>query len=77
MSGIVRKVLRNYHCHCNYLLLDMSYFMTNENMTDKTGAVFALIDNGRMLVKAPNVEKYRIPEDVYRIDVDAFSECAK
>ena len=55
----------------------MSYFMTNENMTDKTGAVFALIDNGRMLVKAPNVEKYRIPEDVYRIDVDAFSECAK
>ena len=53
----------------------MSYFMTNENMTDKTGAVFALIDNGRMLVKAPNVEKYRIPEDVYMIDVDAFSEC--
>lgn len=43
--------------------------------TDEYGAVFALIDNGKMLVKAPNIEKYRIPESVYRIADNAFSDC--
>lgn len=41
------------------------------------GAVFALIENGRMLVKAPNVKHYRIPEDVYRIADNAFLGCAE
>ena len=43
--------------------------------TDDEGAVFALILNGRMLVKAPNVKYYRIPEDVYRIADHAFKDC--
>lgn len=43
--------------------------------TDEAGAVYAVIENGRMLVKAPNVKRYRIPEDVYRIAADAFMEC--
>lgn len=43
--------------------------------TDEAGAVFALIENGRMLVKAPNVKRYRIPEDVYRIADHAFKDC--
>lgn len=43
--------------------------------TDEAGAVLAKIENGRMLVKAPNVKRYRIPEDVYRIAVDAFKGC--
>lgn len=42
---------------------------------DDDGAVFALILNGRMLVKAPNVKSYRIPEDVYRIADHAFKDC--
>jgi len=45
--------------------------------TDNDGAVFALILNGRMLVKAPNVKYYRIPEDVYRIADHAFKECTE
>lgn len=45
--------------------------------TDEAGAVYALIENGRMLVKAPNVKYYRIPEDVYRIADYAFKECVK
>ena len=44
---------------------------------DETGAVLAKIENGRMLVKAPDVAYYRIPEDVYRIAVNAFKECAE
>ena len=43
--------------------------------TDEAGAVLAKIENGRMLVKAPNVAYYRIPEDVYRIADHAFKEC--
>ena len=43
--------------------------------TDEAGAVYAVIENGRMLVKAPNVKLYRIPEDVYRIAADAFKGC--
>ena len=43
--------------------------------TDEAGAVLAKIENGRMLVKAPDVAYYRIPEDVYRIAVHAFKEC--
>ena len=50
---------------------------TYEIVTDADGAIFALIENGRMLVKAPNVKRYRIPEDVYRIAVNAFKECAE
>lgn len=45
--------------------------------TDKQGAVFALIDNGMMLVKAPNVKRYRIPESVYRIADNAFGDCSE
>ena len=48
---------------------------TYDTVTDDDGAVFALIDNGRMLVKAPNVKYYRIPEDVYRIADHAFLGC--
>lgn len=33
--------------------------------------------NGRMLVKAPNVKHYRIPEDVYRIAANAFQGCTE
>jgi len=43
--------------------------------TDEAGAVLAKIENGRMLVKAPKVKRYRIPEDVYRIAVNAFKDC--
>ena len=50
---------------------------TYEIVTDADGAVFALIENGRMLVKAPNVKRYRIPEDVYRIAVNAFKDCTE
>lgn len=45
--------------------------------TDAEGAVFALVEGGRMLVKAPNVKHYRIPEDVYRIAPNAFRDCAE
>lgn len=48
-----------------------------DTITDEDGAVFALIDNGRMLVKAPNVKHYRIPEDVYRIAAHAFLDCTE
>ena len=48
---------------------------TYEVETDDAGAVFALIENGRMLVKAPNVKHYCIPEDVYRIADNAFCGC--
>lgn len=40
------------------------------------GAVFAQIENGRMLVKVSDVKKFRIPDDVYRIDDFAFKDCA-
>lgn len=43
-----------------------------DTVAEEDGAVFALIENGRMLVKAPNVKHYRIPEDVYRIADHAF-----
>ena len=43
--------------------------------TDEYGAVLAKIMNGRMLVKVPKVKRYRIPEDVYRIAVNAFKDC--
>lgn len=45
--------------------------------TDKEGATFALIDNGKMLVKAPNVKRYRIPESVYRVAENAFLDCSE
>lgn len=44
---------------------------------DNNGAVFAIVDNGKMLVKAPNLERYRIPESVYRIADDAFIDCPR
>lgn len=50
---------------------------TYDIVTEADGAVFALIDNGRMLVKAPNVKHYCIPEDVYRIAANAFQECTE
>lgn len=46
-------------------------------VTDDDGAVFAPIENGRMLVKVPNQIYYRIPEDVYRIAVHVFRECTE
>jgi hypothetical protein len=48
-----------------------------DTVTDADGAVFALIENGRMLVKAPNVKHYRIPESVYRIAAHAFCGCTE
>ena len=48
-----------------------------DTVAEKDGAVFALIENGRMLVKAPNVKHYRIPEDVYRIADHAFLGCSE
>ena len=48
-----------------------------DTVTDNDGAVFALIENGRMLVKAPHVKHYRIPEDVYRIADHAFLGCSE
>jgi hypothetical protein len=42
---------------------------------DDNGAVLAEIENGRMLVRVPNVKHYRIPDDVYRIDDFAFKDC--
>ena len=50
---------------------------TYEIVTDADGAVFALIENGRMLVNAPNVKHYRIPESVYRIADYAFRGCTE
>lgn len=46
-------------------------------VTEVDGAVFALIECGRMLVKAPNVKHYRIPEDVYGIAANAFLAARK
>ena len=46
-------------------------------VTEVDGAVFALIECGRMLVKAPNVKHYRIPEDVYGIAANAFLGCTE
>ena len=48
-----------------------------DTVTDEGGAVYALIEGGRMLVKAPNVSHYRIPEDVYRIAASAFCDCSE
>ena len=48
-----------------------------DTVTDDDGAVFALIENGRMLVKAPNVRHYRIPETVYRLADHAFDCCTE
>ena len=48
-----------------------------DTVAEEDGAVFALIENGRMLVKAPNVKHYRIPEDVYRIADHAFLGCSE
>lgn len=48
-----------------------------DTLTDEEGAVFAKIENGLMLVKAPNVRHYRIPETVYRIADHAFVGCSE
>lgn len=48
-----------------------------DTVTDEDDAVFAVIDNGFMLVKAPNVKHYRIPETVYRLAVNAFRDCTE
>jgi len=49
--------------------------LKEEIVTDDDGAVFALIENGRMMVKVPNVKTYRIPEGVERIERLAFIGC--
>jgi len=46
-----------------------------DKVMNRDGAFYALIENGRMLVKAPNIKYYRIPEDVYRIDEFALKDC--
>ena len=48
-----------------------------DTVTDDKGAVFAHIENGLMLVKAPNVRHYRIPEAVYRLADNAFNGCTE
>lgn len=58
----------------NYVTVKRRAYNT---MTDGDGAVFALIENGQMLVKAPNVRHYRIPETVYRLADDAFNGCTE
>lgn len=58
----------------DYVTVDRT---TYDIVTDEDGAVFALIENGRMLVKAPNVKYYRIPESVYRIADHAFLGCSE
>lgn len=50
---------------------------TYDAVTDEGGAVFAMVEGGRMLVKAPNVPHYRIPEDVFRVAANAFRECTE
>ena len=51
--------------------------ITYDTVTDEEGAVFAVIDNGLMLVKAPNVKHYRIPETVYWLAVNVFCDCTE
>ena len=56
--------------------MDNKYsFLNDEIVTDETGAVYAVIENGRMLVKTPNVKRFRIPEGVEKIDRLAFHHC--
>ena len=55
----------------------MVYRYAYDTMKEEDGAIFAKVQNGRMLVKAPDVEHYRIPEDVYRIAKNAFRDCTK
>lgn len=50
---------------------------TYNTVTDEDGAVFAVIENGLMLVKAPNVKHYRIPETVYRLADNSFRDCTE
>lgn len=58
----------------DYLVIEHKSY---EIETNNEGAIYALIDNGKMLVKAPNVKYFRIPESVYRIADKAFLECSK
>lgn len=51
--------------------------LKEEIVTDDDGAVFALVENRRMMVKVPNVKTYRIPEDVYRMAFDALDGCTE
>lgn len=44
-------------------------------MIDDDGAVFSLTEDGRILVKAPDVEYYRIPETVCGIAEYALKDC--
>lgn len=48
-----------------------------DTVTDADGALLAVIENGMMLVKAPNMKHYRIPESVYRIADYAFMGCTE
>lgn len=58
----------------DYVIVNRTAYDT---VTDKEGAVFAVIDNGLMLVKAPNVKHYHIPETVYRLAINAFRDCTE
>ena len=58
-------------------MCETSNDLKEEIVTDDDGAVFALVENGRMIVKVPNVKTYRIPEDVYRMSVDALDGCTE
>lgn len=58
-------------------MCETSNDLKEEIVTDDDGAVFALVENGRMMVKVPNVKTYRIPEEVYRMSVDALDGCTE
>ena len=45
---------------------------TYDVITDEDKAICALIDGKKMLVKAPNVSYYRIPEDIISISEHAL-----
>ena len=48
---------------------------TYDVITDEDKAICALIDGKKMLVKAPNVSYYRIPEDIISISKHALQDC--
>ena len=56
----------------DYIVIRRDEYETN---TDDSGAIYAFHDGIRKLVKAPNVEYFRIPEDVDEICEHALRGC--
>ena len=48
-----------------------------ETQTDDDGAVYAMTENGKKLVKAPNVRCYRIKENVHGLAENVFKSCSE